>query len=154
MTDPAGHITAYQYHADFAESVTAVTTQADAQATPVTVSTTAYDTLGRRSAATSEGVTVEYTYTADGRPLRTTFADGSYTEPTYDGSRVTASRDRTGNVTTFVYDAIGRRTAVVDARGKSTVTAYAADTSRPLTVPIPWGMSPATSTTRRAGWCA
>jgi RHS repeat-associated protein len=139
VTDPAGRITSYQYHAEFLRSVVAVAVQADAQATPVTVSTVTYDALGRRASQTSEGVTVEFTYTADGRPLRTTFADGSYTETAYDGSRVTASRDRAGNATAFAYDAIGRRTAVVDARGKSTVTAYVTDTSRPLSVTDPLG---------------
>ena len=78
--------------------------------------------LGRKRR--KRGQAVCGTRTADGRPLRTTWPDESYTENTFDGQLLLSVRDRAGVVATFAYDDLGRRTAVTNGRNKTTTTTY------------------------------
>ena len=137
VTNPLEQITTSEYHADFAWAVTAVKFQPTANDPQTTLYSATFDANGRKASVTRDGIATAYTYTDDGRPLRTTFADDSYTENTYDERLVTAARDRAGNVATFAYDGLGRRTGVTNARSKTTTTAYLANTQLPASVTDP-----------------
>ena len=79
----------------------------------------------------ADGSSVSYTYTPDGKPLRTTYPDGNWSENAYDTNRRLSSVEYSdGEVDHFTYDALGRTisesnsvasvTYLRDARGNCT----------------------------------
>lgn len=66
-----------------------------------------------------------YTYDDHNRLLRTTHANGAYTEQSYDAlGNVLTKMDENGNITTNTYDALNRLTSVTDAEGGITSYTY------------------------------
>ncbi|MBP5543276.1 MAG: RHS repeat protein, partial [Kiritimatiellae bacterium] len=60
----------------------------------------------------ADGSTVAYTYTPDGKPLRTTYPSGRWKENAYDNSRrLIATEYSDGETNGFAYDAFGQRIA-------------------------------------------
>ena len=131
QTDPSGLVTAYEYN-EYGQ-VTKVT-----QAGQVT--TYWYDALGRVSAVAQTGGSESHTtlniYDSASR-LRGTVQNWDGTTPgaTLLTTCTTLPATRTSNVCTFYeYDAAGRTTKVIDARGRSNLTFYDAAGRTYLTV--------------------
>ena len=94
-------------------------------ATPVWTTTT-YDAVRRPLTVTEPDGAVTTTTYGNGR-VSTTDARGLVTDRTYDGYRQlvqVVERTATPQTTTVSYDLLGRRVAVVDARGNLTTTSY------------------------------
>jgi RHS repeat-associated protein len=79
-----------------------------------------YDGYGRVQSATPAGEAVVTTaYDLLNRPTRTTYADGTYEELTYDKLDVVSRRDRAGRLTRVTYDSLRRVVASRDPAGRT-----------------------------------
>ena len=99
----------------------------------LTGTTPAYDALNHVLSTTNPGDTnsTTFTYTDDGRVLRETKPDGSWTENTYDDVgnviHTKTSVSSPSYLTTTVYDENGRKTSDTDANNLTTTYAYDRD---------------------------
>jgi RHS repeat-associated protein len=119
-TDPEGRVTRYIYSEDWPSQVRHVVNN-NGQTNQT--SHYAIDT-GRLLTNIVNGFMTVHEYDALGQVVTTIFGDGSRVENSYDGTRLVSARSRTGNLTTYAYDALGRRTAVTNSLGNATFHAY------------------------------
>ncbi len=134
MTDPEGRVTRQEYDPDWVRQL-----RHTVNANGVTNRTSLYERdTGRLATNTVDGFTMTFAYDSAGRQTRTTYPDGSFIESLYDGPRLVTQRSRSGNTTTFTYDALNRRVLTENGRGFVTSNAYDAvgnllSTTDPLT---------------------
>lgn len=84
-----------------------------------------YDVIGRKTSTTNaEGATTVYAYDNLNRIIRVTHPDTTYVEYTYDCCGLSQVRDENGNLTSYEYDSLGRRTKVIDPEGNETSYVY------------------------------
>lgn len=83
-----------------------------------------YDAWGNVVSSSVNGITVEYEYGSSGQPVKVRTC-GTETNIGYDdvGNRISLTDPNTGTAT-YKYDALGRETERIDARGKTTTTVY------------------------------
>ena len=118
--DPAGRATTYEYDADWPQQAARVRTD-----NGQIINEKKYDAFtGHLLTNIVNGVRTAYQYDNMGQVARVVFADGSYTENSYDGTRLISQRSRTGNVTTYSFDALGRVVSVTNPRGAVTGCFY------------------------------
>ena len=120
-TDPESRTTTYEYSTDWPQQIARVKND-----NGQVVQENFYDAQsGNMVSNTSYGVLSSFEYDNAGQVISTIFADGSASTNTYDGPRLVSQRSRTGNVTSYGFDALGRRTSVTNSLGA--VTHYAFD---------------------------
>src|SRR5690606_37797667 len=67
----------------------------------------------------TDGETLDFTYDAADRPVRTTHEDSSYEENTYSRLDVASRRDRLGRITRYAFYGAQRRVATTDPGGRT-----------------------------------
>ena len=84
-----------------------------------------YDALGRMTSETSGGFTTGLQYDVAGRLTRVTHSDGVYFVYGYSNADLTTiSENGTTSLVSYIYDNLGRRTALSRANGKTTTLTY------------------------------
>ena len=117
--DPEGRTTTYEYSTDWPQQVAYVR-----NGTNVLQQNIYHALTGFLITNISYGVLTSYEHDNLGQVTSTTFADGSSATNTYDGPRLVSQRSRTGNLMSFGFDAIGRRTSVTNSLGAVTHFAF------------------------------
>ena len=131
MTNPVGGVTQSQYDANGN-----LTRQIDPMGN---VTTLTYDANGNKLTETKtrttpsgpETVVTAYQYDHLNRLVRTTFADGSAAQTTYNSiGKQSIKTDQLGRQTTYAYDAVGRLSQTTFPDGTSEVSTYDAEGHR------------------------
>ena len=139
VKDPAGHVTDYTY--DSYGDVATTTTHPSSSTSNTT--SYVYDVLGQEVCEASANATVARVSCPGAGQPRT----GDTTTYAYDADgELTSETDPLGNTTTSAYDADGNQTQVTDPLGNVTLTTYDAD-GRTTQVTTGYGSSVASTTT-------
>jgi len=115
-TDPEGRTTTYEYDTDWPNQVKYMV-----NANNVTNQENYYHPYtGKLLTNIVNGLKTVYEYDNLAQVVKTIYPDSSYARSIYDGTRLIQTVSRTGNTTSFAFDAAGRRTAVTNSLGKVT----------------------------------
>ena len=86
---------------------------------------TFYDRIGNATNRVNKsGLSLSFEYDRYGHPLITRWPNGSYTSNTFNNMRLTAERNRSGHITHYSYDNMGRRITVIDSMGATNTASY------------------------------